>query len=248
MINEPLSSRWRYDLGHRKIFEFRSALGMPGEGPAPSSAVFAYGIVPGLARVLTHSPVAAHRDELRLARVEAVFASELDMRGELLCEIDVRLDEEVVAVISCVDDRGARAVATVHLSSDADEDGSAPSPVEAVIDGDLPIDPARCVAFAAATWDLNPAYWDRELAEAAGLGGVVAPPGLPLALALGKLEESANRSVIATDVRFERAARPGEVVRLRASGTSGEVAFEVVGAGGIVLAGAAVLGHGEAGL
>jgi acyl dehydratase len=251
LTRQPLSSRWRYDLGHRKIYEFRSALGMPAEGPAPSSAVFAYGIVPGLARILTHPDVAAGRDELRLARVETVFASELDMRGELACEIDIRTAKDVVAVIACEDDRGARAVATIHLRrSDANEEGRGPShPTSSVsYEEELHVDPARCVAFAAATWDLNPAYWDRELAEAADLGGLVAPPGLPLALAWATFEERAGRPSAAIDVYFHSAARPGERLHLRASGSSRDVTFEVAGTDGPVLSGNAVLGHGEAGL
>ena len=248
MIHQPLSARWRYDLGHRKIYEFRSALGMSAEGPAPSSAVFAYGIVPGLARVLTHPDVASGRDELHLARVETVFASELDMRGELVCEIDVATTTDVVAVISCEDDRGARAVASIHLSSDIHTaEPRSPSTNDA-FDEELHLDPARCVAFAAATWDLNPAYWDRELAEAAGLGGLVAPPGLPLALALNVLEERAGKPAAAVDADFHSAARPGQRLQLRASGPSGDTTFEVAGAGGPVLSGTAVLGHGEAGL
>ena len=248
MTHQPLSARWRYDLGHRKIYEFRSALGMPAEGPAPSSAVFAYGIVPGLARVLTHPEVAAARDELHLARVESVFASELDMRGELACEIVVRPATDVIAVIACEDERGARAVATIHLSAATSAAERSHRPTSAAFEEELHLDPARCVAFAAATWDLNPAYWDRELAEAAGLGGLVAPPGLPLALAWAALEERAGVPAAALDVDFHSAARPGERLQLRASGASGDVTFEVAGEGGPVLSGTAVLGHGEAGL
>lgn len=242
MIDQPLSSRWRYDLGHRKIFEFRSALGLPGEGPAPSSAVFAYGIVPGIARALTHREVAAHRDVLRLERIEAVFASELDMRGELICSSDLRIGDGVVAMISCADERDARAVVTIHLSSTDAVGGSALS-TNIIVD-ELRIDPARCVAFAAATWDLNPAYWDRELAAAAGLGGLVAPPGLAVALALEAIEGRTHRSVVAMDVHFERAARPGDVLQLYASDLIDNVSFEVVGGGEVVLRGDAVLRQG----
>lgn len=248
MIDEPLSSRWRYDLGHRKIFEFRSALGLPGDGPAPSSAVFAYGVVPGIARALTHPQVAAHRDDLRLARVETVFASELDMRGELICTADLRIEDEVVAVVSCVDDRGARAVATIHLSSGDAGDSPSESGAGVAEVSELRIDPARCVAFAAATWDLNPAYWDRELAELAGLGGVVAPPGLPFALALDVIERGDGRPVSAVDVHFDRAARPGDVLHLHVSRSRHDLRFMVTGDEMTVLRGEAVLGRGEAAL
>ena len=244
MIDEPLASHWRYDLGQRKIFELRSSLGLSGEGPAPSSAVFAYGVVPGLARVLTHPEVAAHRTDLRLARVETVFASELDMRDSLICAIDVGVGRSVVATISCEDTYGASAVATVHLTPDADY--SPPEPLTSPdVSHQLHIDPARCVAFAAATWDLNPAYWDRELAEAVGLGGPVAPPGLPFALAIEALERNCGRHAAAVDVYFDRTARPGDVLDLRYKGGPRDLSFEAESSEGLVLHGRAVLGHDE---
>jgi acyl dehydratase len=246
LIDEPLSARWRYDLGQRKILEFRSALGLPAEGPAPSSAVFAYGIVPGIARALVHPPVATHRDALRLARVEAVFASELDLYGELICAIDLKVADHVVAVMSCVDGRGARAVATIHLRSDDEYPTGDEVPGDDV--EELTIDPGRCVAFGAATWDLNPAYWDKELAEAANLGGLVAPPGLPFALTLESLERRAGFRASAVDVHFHRAARPGDRLRLNVGGERSALRFVLTGPEGIVLSGTGVLGHAGAGL
>lgn len=247
MINEPLGERWRYALGHRKIFEFRSSLGLEGDGPAPSSAVWAYGVVPGLARVLTHREIAGRRDDLRLVRVEAAFASELDMRGELVCAIDISADDEVSSVISCVDDRGALAVVSLHL---APSTSPVPMPPLGVPTGseELRVDAGPCVAFAAATWDLNPAYWDRDLAQLAGLGGPIAPPGLPVALAVEAIERAAGRHLSSYDVHFDRAARPGDVLDLRVAAGADEARFELVSEAGPVLHGTAVLGHSRDGL
>jgi hypothetical protein len=238
VIDEPLAPHWRFDLGHRKTFEFRSALGLSGEGPAPSSAVFAYGIVPGLARTLMHPEIATQRDDLRLARVETVFASELDMSGLLTCAIDVHAREEIAAVISCRDERGAGSIVTVHLSPD--DHYEAPSPLAGATELErFHTDPARCVAFAAATWDLNPAYWDRELAELAGFGGTVAPPGLPFALALKALEAEAKGPSSSVDVHFDRAARPGDLLVLNTVPAGEETLFELSSEDGPVLHGRA---------
>lgn len=247
MRDDVLAPRWRYDLGHRKIFELRSALGLQADGPAPSSAVFAYAVVPGLARILTHPQVATSRRDLRLSRIETVFASELDMSGELACTSEVKLGPDVVAVISCADGAGAKAVVTVHLSPDSTYEAPAPLEGTSPLDA-LGVDPARCMAFAAATWDLNPAYWDQALAESVGLGGPVAPPGLPFALAAEALERHWGRRSSAWDVRFDRAARPGDVLQLRATSGSDDVRFEVVSEDGVVLHGETVLGHPGGGL
>jgi acyl dehydratase len=244
LIDSPLASNWRYDLGSRKIFEFRSALGLDGEGPAPAGAVFAYAIVPGLARMLTEPRVVAHRNELRMSRVEVVFSSALDMRGELVNAIEVEVGDSVVGVISSRDPRGARAVATLHLTSDLDYEPSIPVDEGRPV-ARLQLDPARCVAFAAATWDLNPSYWDRDFAEAAGLGDLVVPPGLPVALAVEELERASGRHSSALDVRFDRAARPGDRLELRTNGgpSPDDLFFEAESQDGLVLSGRAMLGH-----
>lgn len=242
MIDEPLSPHWRYDLGHRKIFELRSALGLTGEGPAPSSSVFAYAVIPGITRVLTHPHVAAHRSDLALVRVEAAFASELDMQGFLTCSLDIRVEEDVTAVVTASDPRGASSVTTIHLAT-VDPSAAEPSADLSPI-AEIRLDPARCVAFAAATWDLNPAYWDREFAELTDLGGLVAPPGLPFALIALLLEERAVSPLRAIDVRFTGVTRPGDLLDLRASDGYENVTFELVSPRGVVLAGDAVFGPG----
>lgn len=235
----PLAGRWNYDLGDRKIFELRSALGLDAEGPAPRGAVFAYAVTPALARILTHPHVAVTRDVLRISRLEVAFASEVDMRDQLDCSVDVRVGNALAGVVSCIDRRGARVVATVHL----DRDESPPSrgfEVEDVVE--LRLDPARSIAFAAATWDLNPAYWDVPFAEVAGLGGLVAPPGLAVSLALEEIERRWGRPVSALDVRFERAGRPGDTLMLGLGLSGNQVFFEARAGADVVVQGDALLG------
>lgn len=239
MIDEPLSPRWRYDLGDRKIQEFRSSLGLPPEGPAPRGAVFAYAVVPALARMLTHPRVAASRDSVHMSRLELAFASELDMRDLLVCTIDVQVRDSITGIVSCTDRLGARAVATLHLDAEG-----GPPPSDTFLDAaELSLDPARSVAFAAATWDLNPAYWDEEFARVARLGGVVCPPGLPVALSIERLERSTGHALAAVDVHFVHAARPGEVLTLGTSRAGREVRFRAKAEDRIVLYGRAMLGR-----
>jgi hypothetical protein len=239
LIDEPLSTRWRYDLGNRKIYEFRSALGLDAEGPAPRGAVFAYAIVPALARMLTHPEVSSRRDEFRMSRLEVAFASELDMRGELICSIETLVRDSIVGKISCRDVRGAQAVATLHLDDAIDPPAPRPDLREVA---ELRFDRARCIAFAAATWDLNPAYWDREFAEAAGLRGLVTPPGLPVSLAMEEVERQSGRPVAAVDVAFERAGRPGEIAQLLLASAEPTPSFEIASESGVLLSGHVMLG------
>jgi acyl dehydratase len=247
LIDEPLAPNWRYDLGSRKIFELRSSLGLSGDGPAPPSSVFAYAVVPGLARMLTHPAVAALRSELRMSRLEVVFASELDLRGELRCSIDVDVSSAVVGTIASSDQRGGRAVATLHLTTDDDHVNLAPleGPSATV---HTSANPARAIAFSAATWDLNPAYWDEDFATRVGMGGVVVPPGLSLALSLEAIRAAEGKEVDSYDVIFERAARPGDELEIRFRRDHGGVDFESVSEDGVVVAGRVGLRASEVGL
>ena len=239
MIDEPLGAHWRYDLGDQKISELRSALGLTPEGPAPRGAVFAYAVVPALARMLTHPEVAAHRDSVRMSRLEVVFASELDMRNTLTCGIEVHVRDAIAGVVSCTDLLGARAVSTLHLDL---EDTAPPAAEASDRQVTLSLDPARSVAFAAATWDLNPAYWDAPFAEAAGLGSVVCPPGLAVALSIEAIEAATSSALAAIDVRFEHAARPGDELTLSFSRDGDEIPFRVVADDRLVLYGRGALG------
>ena len=74
------------------------------------------------------------------------------------------------------------------------------------------VDPARTLAFSAATWDLNPAHWDREFAASVGLPGVVAPPGLAAAWLVELGERETGENFKRWDVTFQRSPLAGELL------------------------------------
>ncbi len=201
---------WTYEIGTEKVRELRSCLGMPDGATVPAGAVFAYAIVPGITRALIDPRLAPRRADLRLVSLDLRWVSPLHPNDELDCSIEV--DADGTATIE-VHREGRRTVeAKLRLAGDTPE----PPAMNGAILGERTVmDAGRAMAFAAATWDLNPAYWNVELARAAGLGGPVAPPGLALTWALETVRRSSGEPVSSATIGFGRTPRVGEEIAVR---------------------------------
>lgn len=216
---------WTYEIGAEKLREFRSALAIKESGEVPPGFVFAYAVVPGLARILTHPYFAGRRDGLRLSGI-AIRWDGLPTKNEVVdCSVSFEGDNPL---ITCV---GTGTVEVrVMLSHGGVELPRIPS--GPVLGERLIVDAGRALAFAAATWDLNPVYWNERFARAAGLDATVVPPGLPAAWVLQMIRRSSGARLERAELVFGHAARPGDELMARVVQEAGSSDF-VVAAGDV---------------
>jgi acyl dehydratase len=220
-----LGSDWEYELGREKIREFRSSLAITESGEVPPGFVFAYAVVPGLARALVDPGIANERAGLRLASLEVAWTS-TPLAGSLLRGRLLSVDSHG-ATIRCLD--GEELVVDVRLGfSETDE---VPDPEPGPVLGErITADAGRSLAFAAATWDLNPAYWNERFVAAAGLDATVVPPGLGASWVLQMIRRSSGRPLREAKISFGSAPRTGDELMGRVSASEDRASF-IVGAG-----------------
>jgi hypothetical protein len=133
------------------------------------------------------------RAELALISVTVDLTSAPAPRATIAASCDVRsTDDVVVASVSLETDASIGQV-TIELgrTTRAPRAIGVPASTQET-DRSLVVDAGRAVAFAAATRDLNPLYWNHGAAIAAGLPGTVSPPGLVAAWVLTEIERLAG--------------------------------------------------------
>jgi hypothetical protein len=202
---------WRYELGPQKLRELSVALGQnPDRENVPAAAVFMYALQPALGAILVDPAVAGRRASLALTSVAARWHEQPSVGVELEAEIEVEVSPtgRVVGRAACLSEGRSICEVEIALDDPSVEPGLPREPQEG--QARLRIDGARALAFAAATWDLAPVYWDRDFAAAVGLDGPIAPPGLVAAWLANLVETRAGRVLTELDVRFQRTPRVGE--------------------------------------
>jgi acyl dehydratase len=215
-------------------------LGPSDSTDVPAGAAAAFAVVPALERVLTHPQVAPRRAAVHLSRIAAEWTDHPRPGETVECRFELTVFErDVTATVEWDAERGAsgRVILNVGEGRTAPYTGRPP---ERVSVGRLEVDAARSLAFSAATWDLNPAYWDGDFARSAGLGGVVCPPALVPFWAARLLEDKWGRRLQSLDARLERPARPGDALELVTSESgNGRVDVLVVSSEGVAMWGSA---------
>lgn len=235
---------WRYRLGHQKLVELGAAVGAPPDlVPGIHAAFFMFGFVPALRQVLTAPDVSPRRGDLALANVSAEWSGtvhgEADIEGTVTVSMN---DDRLEARGSCSTAGSVFCTFGMALTSTR---GTTPTSMPTSDTRvEIVIDAGRALAFAAATWDLNPAYWDRGFATAIGLDGPVAPPGLAAAWLVHLAESDLVGPMSAWELSFHRTPRVGETVAATfESGADGIWAHAATGEG-VAVAGRFVPGSG----
>ena len=231
---------WRFELGRQKLRELSVALAhdFNGDG-APAAAMFMYGLVPALREMLVDPAVAGRRDELALASLYVRWnerpAVGSDIEGRVAVEhSDV---SQTVGRATCT--VAGRQLCELRIILGTPQREAAPRDAPNEVGARLRVDSARTLAFAAATWDLNPAYWDPGFAAAIGAGRPVAPPGLAGAWLMTLMEERMDRPLTAFELRFLRSPRVGEEATAHLDGN--DLATGSVWCGGLPAVSGAVL-------
>ncbi|MEA2459965.1 MAG: N-terminal half of MaoC dehydratase [Actinomycetota bacterium] len=202
---------WSYHLGPQKLIELGVALGrpFPERGMSPQATFFQFGLVPALRAVLRDRVVSSSRSEVALHHVAVTWARSPVVDDAIGGSVDVAEENGAFRAEGECTAAGSP-LCTFSLLLGPHE-VAAPTVPENEPVARMTCDAARGLAFAAATWDLNPAYWSERFARAAGLSGLVVPPGLPAAW-LVDLAEQGRGPCSSMRIDFFRAARVGEVL------------------------------------
>jgi acyl dehydratase len=218
-----LSSSWEYELCREKLREFRSALAITESGEVPPGFVFAYAVVPALYRALPHPELKDHRARLRLASIDVSWNQPI-APGDRLSGTLGTIDRSGVSAI-CTVEAGFEPAVEVRLGFiDAPDVSVEPGPV---LGERITADAGRSVAFAAATWDLNPAYYNERFASASGLDVTIVPPGLPVSWVLQMIRRSSGSRLTHAQIGFGPAARTGAELMGRVAQSSASASFSV---------------------
>jgi hypothetical protein len=203
---------WRYRLGHQKLSELGAALGVPADrSPGMHAVFFMFGLVPALRQILIDPEVSPRRGELRLAKVSTEWSGTVDAEADIVGTVATsKVGAGLEGAGSLTSSGDALCAFRIELTSAT----AVTAPLEPTSPGqvELPVDAGRALAFAAATWDLNPSYWDRDFAASIGLTGRVAPPGLAAAWLLHLAETDLVGPMKAWEVSFYRTPRVGETI------------------------------------
>ncbi len=234
-----MSVAWEYELCREKLREFRSALAITESGEVPPGFVFAYAVVPTLYRALTHPELKDQRARLRLATLSVRWNAQV-AAGDKLSGSLASIDASAATSV-CTAAGGAEPTVEIRLGfADGLEATVEPGPI---LGERITADAGRSIAFAAATWDLNPAYYNERFASAAGLDGTVVPPGLPASWVLQMIRRSSGSRLVAAHVGFGPAARTGAELVGRVSQSSGSASFSVSAGETVVCWGQAAWDH-----